>query len=421
MKGNLKNKIAGFFAALFFFVLITSILIFPGVAVDITLNSGRLSLEDVSAYEGTEINFNDVSFTVKWDDKNSITSLDFSIFNSENNQIVAYVNFDINGNKNTQQTSGEFNITEMSVSGGEQIIHPAHGYSPQTTSYSDLVYSYDISYTAYNIGTFYAKLFAYSTSGTHTSEKSEEFTIRPPDGGSLFDVELNVILDDVYIGENNTALIDLTNVGETGLVNATITRTLYFENQTIWSVTEDINISGHTAFNATIPTDGLEPGVYTYEVVHRYGNNQTATAIDVFVVKSKTTTIPPSTNILDIKLPEPWIIITIIIVIIIFIIIFILFRLGYLYMEDVTIARYFVIYKEIKQTKTKKLNSLLKGKDSVLKDVSHLNPINGVYMFEKKKDAYDLAEILEKHNAKFYVGKIKVKDEDDLEEPFTSE
>lgn len=421
MKGSLKKNIAGFFAAVFFFILIASILVFPGNAIDLTLNPGSLSLEDISAYEGTEINFDDVSFTVKYDDRNSISGLDFSIYNSENNQVAAYVNFDINGNKNTQQTSGEFNVTGMSVSGGEQIIHPAHGYSPATISYSDLVYSYDISYLAYDIGTFYAKLIVDSTSETHTSGKSEEFTILPPDDGFLFDVELEVILDDVYIGENNTALIDLTNVGETGLVNASITRTLYFENKTVWSVTEGINISGHTAFNATIPTDDLEPGMYTYEVVHSYGNNQTATATDVFVVKSKSGSQPPTSDPIDVKLPEPWILIIIIVVIIVFLTIFILFRLGYLYVEDVPIARYIVIYKEIKQTKSKEINKLLKGKDNILENVSYLNPVNGVYMFENKQDAYYLAEILEEYNAKFYVGKIKVKEEDELEEPFTAD
>jgi len=417
-KGSLKKNIAGFFGALFFFILIASILVHPGIAFDITMNPGSLSLDDISAYEGTEINFDSVSYTVEWDNKNSVEKLNFSIFNSENDKCVAFVNFDINANKIQDESLGEFNVTKKAVEGGEKTIHPAHGYSPKTVSYSDLTYSYNISYTAYKVGTFYAKLFVYSTSKTHTSSKSTEFTIKPPEDGSLFDVELDVILDTVYTGENNSAIIDLTNVGEIGLVNASLTRTIYFENKTIWTVEEDISISGHTSFNATIPTEYFEPGVYTYEVVHRYGNNQTASATDTFVVMSKIPTTPPSEKTLNIGLPI-WIVIIVSIIISIILIIFLLFKFGYIYIEEKPLANYIVIFKESKQTKTEKLKKELNDKNNILQKVNYIKPTKGVYLFEKKIHAYKLAETLQKNKAKYFIERIEIIDEDDLEEGFS--
>jgi hypothetical protein len=138
----------------------------------------------------------------------------------------------------------------------------------------------------------------------------------------LFDVLIELTADSVYINEDISALITLINVGEPGLVNATINYTLYKGDEVIWSEEEDLSILGQLAFNKTISTTGLSSGNYTFKVVHYYGDDQTASAQATFAVKAQ-----PSEGI------PLWIIIVIIVIIIFIVILAILFKTGYLYIE----------------------------------------------------------------------------------------
>lgn len=137
--------------------------------------------------------------------------------------------------------------------------------------------------------------------------------------GFLFDVILELTPESIYEGEDITALITLINVGEPGLVNATVSYTLYKGEEIIWSEEEDLSILGQLAFSKTIATAGFNPGTYTYEVVHRYGDNQTASAQDVFTVNAQ-----PGEGI------PLWILIVLVVIIIIILIIAFLFKTGYL-------------------------------------------------------------------------------------------
>ena len=139
--------------------------------------------------------------------------------------------------------------------------------------------------------------------------------------GFLFDVILELTADSVFETENIEALITLINVGDPGLVNATVIYTLYKGEEIIWSEEEDLSILGQLAFNKTISTTGLSSGEYTFEVVHYYGDNQTASAQDTFTVKAQ---VQPSEGF------PLWIIIVIVVILIIIIIIAFLIKTGYI-------------------------------------------------------------------------------------------
>jgi hypothetical protein len=113
------------------------------------------------------------------------------------------------------------------------------------------------------------------------------FTFTKKSKNFLFDVVLELTSDSLFIGESINALITLINVGDLGLVNATLNYTLYKDDNIIWYEEENLSISGQLAFNKTISTLGLSAGEYTLEVVHYYGDNQNASAHATFTIKSQ--------------------------------------------------------------------------------------------------------------------------------------
>ncbi|MCK5344250.1 MAG: hypothetical protein KAR20_12640, partial [Candidatus Heimdallarchaeota archaeon] len=146
-------------------------------------------------------------------------------------------------------------------------------------------------------------------------------------GGPLFDVILDFNTQTVIQGENVEVIITLINVGEPGLVNASLIYTLYLDGVALWQQLDDLTVLGQLAFNKTITTSNLEPGIYTYEVVHSYGDNQSASGIGIFTVEEK-----PSEGI-------PWFIILIILAIIIFTVLFIMHKKEWIDLRELT--RYF--------------------------------------------------------------------------------
>jgi hypothetical protein len=412
---ELKAKIAGLAISLLLVVLILSIFSIPETtAMNVRLNSGMLTLENTTVYEGSLVNFTNISFTIPYDEIESITQLNFSIFNNETDAYVAHVSFTVNGNTIQEKPSGAFSITDSRNTGGTQIIHPAHGYAPETMTYTDLTYYYDISYKTLALGTFYAKLILSSSDEIFDSNKSATFTVTTP-AGFLFDVNLELTLPSVYIGENNTALIDLTNVGAEGVVNAKITRNLYYGDILIWSNVTYLNISGKKSFSATIPTEGLEPGEYRYEVIHEYGADQFATASQTFIVKERPQPGPQG------ELPN--MIIIIISIIIIIVIITLLFLKGILFFAKGKNRKYFIIYKHDDQVIYQKLQEVLFGNQrfqldrkqttqptGVLKDMDYENPKEGVLLFTDKRGMKTILPILEQHNARYYAGVLIVRE-----------
>ena len=141
--------------------------------------------------------------------------------------------------------------------------------------------------------------------------------------GFLFDVILELTTDSVYIGESINALVTLINVGEPGLVNGTVTYTLYKENVVVWTADENVSVLGEKAFNKTISIEDLSAGEYTYEVVYSYGDDQTASSSKTFTVNAR----------LPVEGIPLWIIIALVVILIIIIIVVYLFKFGYLYIE----------------------------------------------------------------------------------------
>lgn len=115
-------------------------------------------------------------------------------------------------------------------------------------------------------------------------ETEYQFVYSSKKKGFLFDVLLELTPTSVDVGEDINALITLINVGEPGLVNATVVYTLYKGTEIIWTEEENVSVLGQIAFNKTLSTEGLSSGEYIYEVVHYYGDNQTASAQKLFTI-----------------------------------------------------------------------------------------------------------------------------------------
>ena len=140
-------------------------------------------------------------------------------------------------------------------------------------------------------------------------ETEYQFVYSSKKKGFLFDVLLELTPTSVDVGEDINALITLINVGEPGLVNATVVYTLYKGTEIIWTEEENVSVLGQIAFNKTLSTEGLSSGEYIYEVVHYYGDNQTASAQKLF-------TIFPSAHPVGVQNRTPTIIILVTIIIV---------------------------------------------------------------------------------------------------------
>lgn len=346
MENKLLSKVISIailtmFVALVFFVLIpptTAVLLDPGVP----------SPKETTT--GNTVTFSNVNLTIRGYEKIPINHLNFTIYNNASGNPVAYVIFYINGTEISEFPSNKFTVTNTTAIGSGWSQHGyqngtdeennsehnfgyGYGYGYGGEGDTDVTFRYDITYTTHTTGTFYAKLSVNSTSATHlytyVSSESITFTIRAPSGGGgsppyeppitddeedddqdddqddegdddqddeefLFDVELELTQDSVTVGEDVDVIIDLTNVGEEGLVNATINCTLYDEyGNVVWSTEENLSVYGHKSLNKVIPTTGLEPGIYTYKVVHSYGTNQIALAEGAFSVVKEEQPIEP--------------------------------------------------------------------------------------------------------------------------------
>ena len=101
----------------------------------------------------------------------------------------------------------------------------------------------------------------------------------------LFDVELSLTNLKTTSNKNITAIINLINVGESGLVNATLRYELLKDNQILLLETENITITGSKTYTKNINTKNLKPGIYSYKVTHYYGNNQSAMAETEFEIE----------------------------------------------------------------------------------------------------------------------------------------
>jgi hypothetical protein len=191
-----KKKIVALGMTVSLIALIFLVFMQPPVTA-VYLNPGTPS--STSVYTGTTITFNHVNLTIRGAEAIPVDYLNFSIFNS-NNQEIAHVQFSIKGTKTTDYPSGKFTVVNETntstlsyVSGGSYYGYDeqagknitgfgyGYGYGTGTTALTIL---YTITYTTHTTGTFNAKLFVNSTNHTYESSPSISFTVsNQPSGG----------------------------------------------------------------------------------------------------------------------------------------------------------------------------------------------------------------------------------------------
>jgi len=148
-----------------------------------------------------------------------------------------------------------------------------------------------------------------------TSSNSTTIVIAEEKPGFLFDVYLELEPNAVFLGQNITGLITLINVGQPGMVNGTVTCSIYKGDVKVWFDKENISVLGQKAINKSIPTKGLAVGDYIYEVVYSYGNT-TASTHASFTIQP----IPPTTS--PTKVP-PFVFIILLVIVILLLIVFV--------------------------------------------------------------------------------------------------
>jgi hypothetical protein len=196
-------------------VLISGII--PTV-ISVELNSGSQSPSNLEV--GDIITINNVRLTIRKTERIDINYLKFSIYDSINNE-VAYVSFDIFGNKIAESPTGSFtvesqtDINKFYSSGGSSygIDELTNEYIPFYNSgyghgSQDLDIIYKITYVTKTSGTFFTKLLV--NSSLHNYFSSIIFTVNPSNEKDNQSTQNNLPIADAgefYSGLVNTTII----------------------------------------------------------------------------------------------------------------------------------------------------------------------------------------------------------------------
>lgn len=174
-------------------LIILIIVVFTPSYAAVKLSPGTPNKSSVTI--NTIIIFNDVNLTIRSNEAIPVDYLNFRVFRSNDNSMVAQLNFSILGTKRSETPAGAFtmmNVTNTSdltynstwgsglneTANTTQTFNHGYGYGP-TGSY-DLTILYRIEYKTHITGTFYAKLYVNSTNYTYVSAPSSPFTVNPP-------------------------------------------------------------------------------------------------------------------------------------------------------------------------------------------------------------------------------------------------
>jgi len=295
MQRDLLKKIGSLTIAISLLILILFVLVPPATAVK--LNPG--TPDDISVNTGAIITFDNVNLTIRSIERIPVESLNFSIFNEINDQLVAHLNFYINSTIISQSPSDTFTVTNItnisalpydtgSSFGYDENDGTNHsfgyGYGYADSGYTDVTILYTITYETHITGTFYAKLFVNASTHTYESDESTTFTVHkvPYSGGSY---QPTPIADagGPYSGYVNV-LITFDGSGSTG-TGGTITGYR-------WDWTNDgiYDTSWSTSASATHVYTNAE----TYIVKLQVKDNSNITDTDNAIV---TITIPPGTKV----------------------------------------------------------------------------------------------------------------------------
>jgi hypothetical protein len=153
--------------------------------------------DQTSVTKNTKIVFSSVNLTIRSREAIPVDYLMFTINQSSNDIMVAYVMFSLNGTKIIDYPLGAFTVKNLTNTSnlpyqsegnfygydeeaGRNVTGFNYGYGNSTV---DLSILYDINYTTHVSGTFYARLFVNSTNHTYASGPSITFTVKEPDGG----------------------------------------------------------------------------------------------------------------------------------------------------------------------------------------------------------------------------------------------
>lgn len=191
---KIKSKLVGLIIATLLVLLIFSVLIPPATSVYVDPGVP----DDDSVSKGTIVTFENVNLTIRGHEKIVVNFLNFTIHDNDDDSMVAYVVFIIDGTESDDYPDDKLTVALMSSynsnwynpgygygydeGGGGTYGYTDFGYGYGTPGLSDITFLYDIDYTTHKSGEFYGKLTVNSTyTGSfhnYSSSESPTFIVR---------------------------------------------------------------------------------------------------------------------------------------------------------------------------------------------------------------------------------------------------
>jgi parallel beta-helix repeat protein len=171
-------------------ILIILTLIPPATAVFLSPGDPNTT----TGFVGTSITFHNVTLIIRGPERIPIDSIRFSIF-SENNQEISYVIYEVDGDEIQDYPFGCFEVRYVGsnpgysygygysfgydeIGGYGYTFDYGYGYGYGSSSSPDVIMVYDITYTPYISGSFYAKLTVNSDYYSYVSSQSLSFSVQ---------------------------------------------------------------------------------------------------------------------------------------------------------------------------------------------------------------------------------------------------
>lgn len=189
MRKNLWHK-AGALSITLVLVLLIIIVFTPSFSA-VKLSPG--TPDKSSVMKTTNIKFSYVNLTIRSTEVLPVDYLKFTINQSSNDLMVAYVMFNLDGTKLSESPVGGFTVTTLTnistlpyqTEGNYSVLDEETGNTTQYgygygNSGTNLTVHYNITYKTHIAGVFYARLFVYTSKHTFASVTSISFTVNEP-------------------------------------------------------------------------------------------------------------------------------------------------------------------------------------------------------------------------------------------------